>query len=177
MSDSSPTGSAADEVRAYVRSIQGDGFAGQLPPHYPTCLGCGPEAEHGFHLQVIRDGDDVVATHVFTHAQSGAPGIAHGGAVATVVDDVLGFCLYLAQLAAVTRHLEVEYRKPVLLGVPYEVRARVDSLEGRKLWVSCTGTADGVTAFTARGLFLQVPLRHFDQGTARSGDAEHPTAP
>lgn len=167
-----------DAVRAHVRAVQGLAFEGQLPAHYPTCLGCGADAVHGFHLEVHRDGDEVVATHVFTSPQGGAPGIAHGGAVATVCDDVLGFLLYVALIAGVTRHLEVEYRSPVLLGVPYEVRARVESVDGRKHWFACTGTApDGTVAFTARALFLSVPLSHFDQGTAGSGDSEHPVAP
>ena len=31
--------------------------ATDLPPHWPTCLGCGPDNEGGFHLQVRREGD------------------------------------------------------------------------------------------------------------------------
>jgi acyl-coenzyme A thioesterase PaaI-like protein len=147
-----------------------------LPPHYPTCLGCGPEAEAGFHLQVRRDGDEVVAEHVFAGRQSGAPGIAHGGAVATVVDDVLGFLLYVVRAPGVTRRLEVDYLKPVLIGVPYVVRARVDRREGRKIWVSCEGTGpDGVIAFRATGLFVVVELSHFAQAT--SGGGQGPVAP
>lgn len=167
-----------EKVRDHLRSLGGTTFEGQLPPHYPTCLGCGPDAEAGFHLEVHRDGDEVVTTHVFTGRQGGAPGIAHGGAVATVCDDLLGFCLYVALIAGVTRHLEVEYRAPVLLGVPYEVRGRVEAVDGRKHWFACTGTApDGSVAFTARALFLSVKLSHFDQGTDGSGDADHPAAP
>ena len=167
-----------EKVREHLRSLGTRDFSGALPPHYPTCLGCGPDAEAGFHLDVRREGDEVVATHTFTGRQGGAPGIAHGGAVATVCDDLLGFCLYVALIAGVTRHLEVEYLRPVLLGVPYEVRARVESADGRKHWFACTGTApDGEVAFTAKALFLSVSLSHFDQGTAGSGDAEHPAAP
>jgi hypothetical protein len=62
--------------------------------------------------------------------------------------------------------LEVEYVKPVLVGVPYAVRGRVDERDGRKVWVSCSGQdADGVEAFRARGLFLEVRLEHFSQAT------------
>ena len=78
-------------VRQHLRSVAGRISDDVLPPHYPTCLGCGPEAEQGYHLQVRREGDEMVAEHVFETRHSGAPGIAHGGAVATVVDDVLGF--------------------------------------------------------------------------------------
>ncbi len=150
----------SESIAAHLRSVELDGEV--LPPHYPTCLGCGPDAEHGFHLSARRDGDDVVARHVFTAAQSGGPGIAHGGAVATVVDDLLGYLLYVVRKPGVTRKLEVEYLKPVLVDATYEVRGRVDSVDGRKVWVSCEGTdAAGVVCFRGTGLFLEVPLSHF----------------
>jgi acyl-coenzyme A thioesterase PaaI-like protein len=165
----------SDDLVRYVREVAGKLDATELPPHWPTCLGCGPENESGFHLQVRRNGDELVAEHTFADRHSGAPGIAHGGAVATVVDDVLGFLLYVARMAGVTRHLEVEYLKPVLTGVPYVVRAKVDSRDGRKLWVSCACTApDGTVTFTAKALFLEVSLAHFANAVS---DGRDPVAP
>jgi len=160
-----PVRAHLDDVLAQLADPADAPAAGRpLPPHYPTCLGCGPDAEQGFHLQVRREGDEVVTEHVFAPRHSGAPGIAHGGAVATVVDDVLGFLLYLEGIPGVTRMLEVEYVKPVLVGVRYVVRGRVDERDGRKVWVSCSGRdADGVEAFRAKGLFLEVRLEHFAQ--------------
>lgn len=166
-----------DGVRDHLRSMAGRIDDDVLPPHYPTCLGCGPDAEHGYHLQVRRQGDELVAEHVFEPRHSGAPGIAHGGAVATVVDDVLGFLLYVALVPGVTRKLEVEYLKPVLIGVRYTIRAKVDEIDGRKLWFSCSCTdPDGVETFRAKGLFLTVGLEHFAQGSS-SGGGQNPVAP
>jgi acyl-coenzyme A thioesterase PaaI-like protein len=152
-----------------------------LPPHYVGCLGCGPQSPHGYHLQVRRDGErSVVAEHLFTVEQTGAPGIAHGGAVATVVDDVLGFLLYVVDDAAVTRRLVVEYLRPVLVGTSYVVRARVDRVEGRKLFFSCEGTGpDGVVAFRGEGLFIVVDVSHFVRhgSPSTSGGGHQPVAP
>ena len=178
MSEPAAVPDSAPAVGEHLRTVVG-GLAdgGALPAHYPTCLGCGPHAEQGFGLQVHREGDQVVAEHVFEPRHSGAPGIAHGGAVATVVDDVLGFLLYLAHVPGVTRTLDVEYLKPVVVGVPYTVRGRLDRREGRKLWVSCTGTGpDGVQAFRGRGLFLAVDLAHFTDAVS-SGSGQEPVAP
>jgi acyl-coenzyme A thioesterase PaaI-like protein len=167
---------AADEVLDHLRAVKDRLDEDVLPPHYPTCLGCGPDAAEGFHLQVRREGDEVVAEHVFEDRHSGAPGIAHGGAVATVVDDVLGYLLYVVKAPGVTRRLEVDYLKPVLTGVPYVVRGRLDRRDGRKLWVSCACTdPDGVVAFRAAGLFIVVDVSHFAQGT--SGGGQSPVAP
>jgi acyl-coenzyme A thioesterase PaaI-like protein len=152
-----------------------------LPPHYKACLGCGPEAPGGYHLQVRREGDEVVTEHLFVVEQTGAPGIAHGGAVATVVDDVLGFLLYVVDDAAVTRRLVVEYLRPVLIGTRYDVRAKVERREGRKLFFSCTGTGpDGVVAFRGEGLFVVVDVSHFvrhGSSDGASGGGGRPIAP
>ena len=167
----------SEPVLDHLRSIRDRVDDDVLPPHYPTCLGCGPDAEQGYHLQVRRDGEQMVAEHVFEPRHSGAPGIAHGGAVATVVDDVLGFLLYVAKVPGVTRKLEVEYLKPVLIGVPYTVRARLDERDGRKLWVSCECTdPDGVLVFRGTGLFIAVALEHFAQGSSSGGGLD-PVAP
>ena len=164
------------DLPTYVAQIAGQLQDEHLPAHWPTCLGCGGDNESGFHLQVRRDGDGVVAEHTFADRHTGAPGIVHGGAVATVVDDVLGYLLYLVPMAGVTRHLEVDYLKPVLAGVPYVVNARIDSREGRKLWASCSCTApDGTVTFTARGLFLRVDLDHFADAVTQGG--QDPVAP
>lgn len=168
----------SDDVVRHLHSVRAElDSSDLLPPHYPTCLGCGPDAEQGFGLAVRRDGDEVVATHVFEERHSGAPGIAHGGAVAVVVDDVLGYLLYVARAPGVTRRLEVDYLKPVLTGVPYVVRGRIDRREGRKLWVSCTCTGpDGAETFRAVGLFVVVDLGHFTRALT-SGGGQDPVAP
>ena len=169
--------SPEEGVRRHLRSVKDRVADAVLPPHYPTCLGCGPDSAQGFHLEVRREGDELVAEHVFEERHGGAPGIAHGGAVATVVDDVLGFLLYVVRVPGVTRKLEVEYLKPVLIGVPYTVRAKVDEVDGRKLWFSCECTSpDGVLTFRAKALFLAVGVEHFAQG-ASSGGGQSPIAP
>lgn len=145
-----------------------------LPAHHPECLGCGPENPHGHHLQARRRGDGVVAEHVFDIRHVGAPGIAHGGAVATVLDDLFGFVLYLVREPAVTRHLAVDYRAPVLLGRRYTLEAHLERREGRKLFVRAVGTDDsGTAAFSAEALFIVVPPQHF----AGAAAGETPVAP
>ena len=50
----------------------------------------------------------MVAEVAFEDRHVGAPGIAHGGAVATVFDDLFGFLLYAVAELAVTRSLQVD---------------------------------------------------------------------
>ena len=95
-------------VEEYATALRaGKGRQGPgLPPHYPTCFGCGPEAEAGLHLVAQLDGSEVVASYTFSERHSGAPGIAHGGTVAALADDVLGYLLIVAREPGVTRRLE-----------------------------------------------------------------------
>src|SRR3546814_16692324 len=89
------SGSAGPTIENWVRSFWGTtSESPDLPPHHPDCLGCGPQNPHGHALSVQRDENGVVAPRVFDQRHVGAPGIAHGGAVATVLDDLFGFLLY-----------------------------------------------------------------------------------
>lgn len=140
----------------------------QLPPHHHQCFGCGPDNPHGHHLKVHRRGEEVRATHVFDERHVGAPGIAHGGAVATVLDDLFGFLLYLIGGPAVTRLLEVRYDSPAILGATYQLAARVARTEGRKLYVEADmRDVRGSLVASASALFLSVDVTHFDQGMPR----------
>lgn len=133
-----------------------------LPPHHNDCLGCGAENPHGHHLQVRRDGDCVTAQHVFDDRHMGAPGLAHGGAAATVLDDLYGFMLYLVAELAVTRSLHVDYHAPTRLGVPYALTARLDRREGRLLHLSADITdPNGLVAVSSTALFMTVTVEHF----------------
>jgi len=134
----------------------------QLPPHSERCLGCGPANPHGHHLEVHRDGERVVAAHTFDDRHVGAPGIAHGGAVATVFDDLFGFLLFTIGELAVTRSLNVDYVAPVRLGTAYTVTASLDRSEGRRLYVSAhLRRPDGTEIATATALFMTVTIDHF----------------
>lgn len=144
-------------------------------------MGCGPDATAGYHLVAYRHEEGVAAEYTFTQQHAGAPGLAHGGAVAAVCDDLLGHLLHLRNVAGVTRRLEVDYLKPVVLGETHRLTAELDNVEGRKLWGSLTAVGeDGRMRFRARALFIQVALEHFlagmspeEQVRAKAWLAEH----
>lgn len=134
----------------------------QLPPHTPTCMGCGPENPHGLQMTVFRSGHEVYTDLVFDDKHAGAPGLAHGGAIAAACDDLFGFTLWIAGTPAVTRDLAVGYLRPVPLYQSHRIVARVDDHEGRTLHVSATGTGhDGLVRFTATATFVAVDAEHF----------------
>lgn len=135
---------------------------GPIAPHHDYCLGCGPQNPHGFQIDVRSTDTGVHLRHVFDTRHVGAPGIAHGGAVAAVLDDLFGFLLVKAGGPAVTRQLTVDYLAPLQLGVSYDFNAAIDSLEGRKLHVSSVvADPSGATVATASAPFIMVDIEHF----------------
>lgn len=152
-------------IQGWAAGFVGHDHARDLPPHHDGCLGCGPTNPHGHHLQVWHEEGRVRARHVFDSRHVGAPGIAHGGAVATVLDDLFGFLLYLVREPAVTRHLEVGYRAPVLLGTRYLLEAGIERRDGRKLFVRAQGADElGEVVVEARAVFVIVGFEHFARG-------------
>jgi uncharacterized protein (TIGR00369 family) len=98
----------------------------------------------------------------FDDRQEGAPGLAHGGAVATVLDDVLGTVLLTQGRPAVTARLTVDYVRPVVLGRQLKAEAWLVGVEGRKAQVAGF-LVDGTTVVAeAEALFVCVPSAHFE---------------
>ncbi len=147
--------------------------ADELPPHHHRCLGCGPANPHGHHLRAHRCGEGVFAHHVFDERHVGAPGIAHGGAVATVIDDLFGFLLYAVGELAVTRRLDVDYLAPVLLNTPYTLHADLLSRDGRKLELGArVDDRSGRAVATSTALFVVVDPAHFAEAHATTQQAQ-----
>lgn len=156
--------SGAEESRAGAAEASSSSARLDLAPHSERCLGCGPDNPAGMGMHVQREGDTVVTDIVFQPRHVGAPGLAHGGAVATVCDDLFGFVLYVVSEPAVTRTLEVDYHSPAVLGTSYQVRAWLDHRDGRRLHLRATGTdPTGRECFQARAVFVVVPLAHFQR--------------
>ncbi|WP_324654112.1 PaaI family thioesterase [Georgenia sp. H159] len=113
----------------------------------------------------------MVAEHTFGDRHAGAPGVVHGGAVATVFDDLFGFLPYLLGTPAVTRQLAVEYLTPVRVGVAYRLEASVMRREDRKFFVAGTlRDLDGRAVASSTAVFLTVEIEHF----ARHGSGSAP---
>lgn len=134
----------------------------ELPAHLPWCFGCGPDNQHGLALKPRREGDAVVAELKFAPWFQGGPGVVHGGAVAAFFDDLMGFVLLAHRSPGVTAKLEVNYRRPIALGMELRGEAWLSAREGRKSWVEATGVdAAGSLYVEGRALFLAVGPEHY----------------
>jgi len=115
------------------------------------CFGCGPLNAHGLQIKSFWAGDEVVCAWRAQPQHIGYPGVLYGGLIASIVDC---HCIWTAaawtaraagveldestRVRYVTASLKLNYRQPVPIGSPVELRARVTDLGERKAVVSCT---------------------------------------
>ncbi len=137
---------------------------GATMDHFPDCVVSGMANPMGVAITVHRHGDDAVARVTLGAAFEGAPGRAHGGIVAAVFDDTMGFVLSMEKTPAFTGSLTVSYRAPTPVGEELEFRCRLRERNGRKLWIDGTATAGGTTVATAEALFIAIPPERFGIG-------------
>ncbi|MFF8192997.1 PaaI family thioesterase [Streptomyces bobili] len=136
-----------------------------LGAHYEHCFGCGGGQSHGLHLEA-RAGEGVTVTAEFTvqAAHQGAPGLAHGGVLATALDETLGSLNWLLRTIAVTGRLETDFARPVPVGTTLHLEAEVTAVAGRKIYSTATGRIGGPAgpvAVRADALFVEVDVKHF----------------
>ncbi|MBJ7332908.1 MAG: PaaI family thioesterase [Solirubrobacteraceae bacterium] len=139
----------------------------RLPYHHENCLGCGPENASGLQMEMYtaspREDETkrVRTTIVLDSRHEGAPGLAHGGIVATALDDLFGGVLVRLRIPAVTANLSVDYRAPIALGRELSLEGWCEGVEGRKVRMRGTIHDGEKLVAEATGLFIQVGVEHF----------------
>lgn len=161
-----PPPNATVPDRHAMAPVPGD----EVTSHYRWCVGCGVDHPAGLHMRIIAgDGMTMSSTLDVGDYHQGAPGLAHGGVIATAMDEAMGVLNRLLMTPAVTVHLEVDYIRPVPVGTTLHIRTEIAGQVGRKLYtagVARLDSASGPVAVEAAALFLQVPLEHFvDHGS------------
>lgn len=155
--EASAAGPRQRDVDGFVRRIFGTEVPdGARAVHFDECVVSGPENPLGLAIEVVRDGDDAVAEVVLGAAFEGGPGMAHGGIVAALFDDVLGYLLTLHRVPGFTGELSVRYHRPTPVGQPLTVRGWVVDRVGRRLLTAGDIRCDGQVVASATATFVEV---------------------
>jgi acyl-coenzyme A thioesterase PaaI-like protein len=130
---------------------------------FPDCVVSGRANPMGIAARLWREGDEAVCQVTLGEAFEGAPGRAHGGVVAALMDETMGLVMSISTSPAFTGRLTITYRAPTPLGVPLEARARLAGQSGRKITVTGELRAGDRLLAQGEGLFITVdPERFFD---------------
>ena len=105
-------------------------------------------------LTMELDGDAGTGEVVIGRVFQGGPGLVHGGIIALLIDHAMGCVAARPDRPAMTAHLAMRYRRPTPLDVPLTVSVTLDRIEGRKLHLSATITAQDQVTVEADAIFL-----------------------
>jgi uncharacterized protein (TIGR00369 family) len=98
------------------------------------CFVCGKDNPDSMKLRFTydEDRDGFVCRFRLGKRYTGPPGHAHGGIIATILDEAMGKVNKLRHVVAVTSEMTVNYLKPVPLRQPLRVESREVKVKGRK---------------------------------------------
>ena len=105
-------------------------------------------------LTMQLDGDGGTGEVVIGPLFQGGPGLVHGGIIALLIDHAMGCVAARPDRPAMTVQLAMRYHRPTPLGVPLTVSVALDRIEGRKLHLSATITAQNQVTVEADAIFL-----------------------
>lgn len=135
---------------------------GKDHPLQNNCFACGRGNADGLQLEFFFDEDARTAFCKFNlpAKYQGPPGHAHGGIIATILDEAMGKVNKLRNVLALTRSMNVEYLKPVPLGKDLTVTGREERVEGRN-HINAAEITDESGALLARsvGTFVAIDVK------------------
>ncbi|MEO8696227.1 MAG: PaaI family thioesterase [Acidimicrobiales bacterium] len=118
--------------------------AGGPPPdgapveHFDRCPVSGSANPFATDLVARRVGDEVHCEVQLGPGCEGPPGHAHGGIIAALFDDATAFLTRVLDETCAASELTVHYRRPVPIGRPLQIDARVARREGRRIYTEAT---------------------------------------
>jgi len=111
----------------------------RLAPN-PTnqCFGCGGDNDGGMKLTFEQDNVNrrIVGRFVLGGRYQGGGGFAHGGIIATLLDEAMGKVCRFREVRAVTAELTVEYLKPVDVMKEIVVEGQEAEQKGRNIFMT-----------------------------------------
>ena len=148
-------------------------FQDYYPEQLAYCYGCGRMNPEGHQLKSYWDGDETIAHFTPEPYHMAIPGYVYGGLLASLIDchgtGSAAAAAYKAEgrdmdteppLRFLTASLRVDYLRPTPLGPELELRGRIKEVEGRKVVVVITLSAEGKVCVKGEVVAVQVPERY-----------------
>ncbi|MBW3593529.1 MAG: PaaI family thioesterase [Actinobacteria bacterium] len=128
----------------------------------------------GLNFEWTLEGERLEAGYVVAERYQGAPGMAHGGLVAALLDEACAQVARVAVSPAVTSRLEIRYLAPVPIEEPLRIEAEISDVQERRVTAEATiRDGSGLVLAHARAECTHVRPEHFlstPQGRTRGLD-------
>ena len=134
--------------------MRAPGTTFEFSPH--NCFACGTLNAHGLHLLLHVEQGRSWTELTLERAFEGWEGIAHGGIVCTILDEVMAWALVGADNWGVTARMSVSFRRPVPVGRPIRAEGTVSRMRRRIVETTATlvDQATGEVLATATGTYV-----------------------
>jgi uncharacterized protein (TIGR00369 family) len=123
------------------------------------CFACGKDNPDGMRLKFYVDeaAHHAVCRFKLARRYQGPPGHAHGGIIATILDEAMGKVNKLRSVIALTKTMDIEYLRPVPLGKRLTAVGHERSVRGRKHYnVAEIRDEAGLVLARSNGIFIAV---------------------
>ena len=134
-----------------LRGATGEALRFEIEPH--NCFACGELNEHGLQLRMHLMERGAWTEVTLPQRFEGWQGIAHGGILATLVDEAMAWSLFADDQVGLTASLSIDFRRPSPVGramraegwitdrrrLRYDTAARVIDAETGEVLAEATG--------------------------------------
>ena len=100
------------------------------------CFGCGQLNPEGLRLKFEPVPEGAVADYTVPERFQSWAGMTHGGIVALMLDEAVGWAAWHAGHPGVTGRLQVSYRRPLKLGEHVRIVGRVENVRRTLVYVT-----------------------------------------
>lgn len=161
-----PSPAASGRTRPVKRDRDG---AFEFEPHH--CFACGELNEAGLHLELHTSPEGSWTELVLEPRFQGWDGVAHGGIICTLLDEVMAWAVIGRGTWGVTARMTVTFRRPVRAETAIRAEGWVVD-EGRRAAKAAGHVLDATTGevlASAESTFVAVPPDQLDRLKARYG--------
>jgi acyl-coenzyme A thioesterase PaaI-like protein len=110
-----------------------------------------------------RDGEVAVMDASIGKAFEGSPGRVHGGIIASLLDETMGWVLGFTKKLAFTAQLDITFVSPTPIETPIQIRAWLGNVDGKKFFVEgvVSQSSDGTELARGKALFIEIDPAKF----------------
>jgi len=139
--------------------------------HHDNCMGCGAQNNYSFHIPSTFDAQkgEVEFTYQFRREHEGAPGYAHGGGIAVLLDEAQGvLCHHLGHFV-MTDGFSIKYHKATPLYRDLKVKAWLTSARSKRLYSKARVELDGEVLVESKIKWYIIPERLLERRFGANG--------